>query len=199
MSVAINIGNCLTNESFAVIFAHFSLVQAISRRRYNNSLEPINALVGCPLVLPKIFNDVSSFMSINFKACKDVYFYTINWFREIISGFVVFEEPLIRQKVMCRLSQLVNLEHQFKQIIQAADKKTKKVRVETQVPPNQGNVTTRNLNLATKFIGLRGGTKAVTFRQLKPECMLLLNEEFSIKYPVPESEYGKKLYLSELK
>lgn len=211
MDIAINIGACLENEHFSVIFANFNLVQAVAFRRYLQSLEPINALLGCRIVLPSLFKNPTTFMVVNAKACVNTYLYTINWFREIINGFVAFEEPLLRKKVMCRLKHLIELERTFYNVIMPLvnskkKSKTHQNRQVAQAAPTQVNATTGNVNIITQQQGglrvARNATIECTFignqeiRQLKPDIMLLFQQDFELAV---QGEAGSKLHLTDLK
>lgn len=87
--------------------------------------------------------------------------------------------------------------------------------VMTVVPSQlEANVTTGNLNLVTQVSSFQtqGGTRVTkkgqfyvsygpveNYRQLDTNIILLLHEEFVIKYPVPEEEVGSKLFVEEFR
>lgn len=179
------------------MFAHFHLVQAIAFRRYSGSLETINALLGCPLVLPKTFHNHLAFFASNSKLCVDTYLNAINWFRECINAFVTCPEPLIRRKVLNRLSQLIELQRKYKAI--------QDISVGTKKPLTQLNTTAGHVTQFTAAATERHDTffnsglfRDVGFRQLSQDIVLLMHEDFEIKYPVPENEVCLKLHLEEL-
>lgn len=94
--------------------------------RYEGSLEIINALLGCAIILPtffddenidKIFFDYDKEMQ---KKILDIYFNCANWMRETVSSFATQREPMIRQKVLQRLADLINIEHKIRQLLSKA-------------------------------------------------------------------------------
>lgn len=62
-----------------------------------NNFSSIDAILGAAICLPKCLNalhDVDIFEDFNKDTSKlifDMYFYTVNWFREIVSAFVTQE------------------------------------------------------------------------------------------------------------
>lgn len=91
--------------------------------RYEGSLEIINALLGCSIILPKFFDDDNGdaiFMDYDEEMQKkilDIYFHCANWIRETVSSFATQREPMIRHKVLQRLADLINIEAKIKQLL----------------------------------------------------------------------------------
>lgn len=54
------------------------------------------------------------------KKVLDMYFYVINQWREYISAYVSQNEPSMRQKVMCRLTEVIELEQRVNEILASA-------------------------------------------------------------------------------
>lgn len=92
-------------------------------QRYEGSLEIINALLGCAIILPTCFDDPNTdamFFEFNCdmqKKILDIYFHCVNWMRETVSSFATQREPMIRQKVLQRLAELINMEEKIRQLL----------------------------------------------------------------------------------
>lgn len=84
----------------------FNLVRSLHLQRYQGSLEQINALLGCAIVLPTFFDESNSdaiFYDYDEQLQKrilDIYFHCVNWMRETVSSFSTQQEPMIRSKVV---------------------------------------------------------------------------------------------------
>uniref|UniRef100_A0A182FW89 Uncharacterized protein n=1 Tax=Anopheles albimanus TaxID=7167 RepID=A0A182FW89_ANOAL len=99
----------------------FRLMRTLHAVRYEGSLESINALLGCAIVVPAFYGDIAeeerrfSIDAYDETLCTqllDVYFCLGNWFRECIGAFVgQQQDATIRRKVIARLQELVKLEH----------------------------------------------------------------------------------------
>jgi len=86
-------------ESIYVLAPLFNCVRVLYKHRHHDSLEGINALLGCAIVLPSFFED-DNYLAVfdNFEAeqQKDVlsiYFHTVNWMRVSISAFASQRDP----------------------------------------------------------------------------------------------------------
>lgn len=88
----------------------------------------INALPGCSILVPTLIdsheavldfveneNDESKIVSV-----IDLHIYLANWFRELINGFASQDAVLYRQKVLTRLSHLIELEAQIRLLLESA-------------------------------------------------------------------------------
>lgn len=117
MTVAVNLCSYLNTNKIQTIYAHFNLLQNLILRRYDCDLQPIDALLGCALVLPKHFDDPEKLMEEHAKFALDIYFYSVNWYRQVISAFVNSSRPSIRKKVLIRLLRLIELEFKLKNLL----------------------------------------------------------------------------------
>lgn len=91
--------------------------------RYEGSLEIINALLGCAIILPSFFDDENvdaiffDYDEEKQKKILDIYFHCVNWIRETVSSFATQREPMIRQKVLQRLADLISIEDRIRQLM----------------------------------------------------------------------------------
>lgn len=110
-------------SSITVLSSLFHLMRVLYFRRFNGSLDLINAVLGAGVVLPEeAFNDssidlVDHFGEDNAKKMLDMYFYTVNQWRECVSAYVSQNEESMRRKVLIRLAQLIEMEEKIKQIL----------------------------------------------------------------------------------
>ncbi|XP_018051379.1 PREDICTED: Fanconi anemia group D2 protein [Atta colombica] len=80
----------------------------------HGDLEDIDALLGCEMLMPENF-DVPECSTLDLIVCG------INWFREIISGFVTQTDPLLRGQVLKRLDILIYLQSEFNILLPLCD------------------------------------------------------------------------------
>ncbi|XP_058055359.1 Fanconi anemia group D2 protein homolog, partial [Anopheles bellator] len=98
----------------------FRLMRTLHAVRYEGSLESINALLGCAIIVPDFYGNtveeerrfsVDEYDETLCTQLLDVYFYLANWFRECINAFINQPDDMMRRKVLERLRELVKLEH----------------------------------------------------------------------------------------
>lgn len=118
----INIGglairdNLDASSSPVVLTSLFNITQRVYIAR-DHTLEGLNSLIGCTIILPELMeqsNYQEVFEELNEdekKKVLDIYYYTANWFREIIGAFTNHRDDMSRTKVLKRLSQLIKIEH----------------------------------------------------------------------------------------
>lgn len=95
---------------------------------YGGVLTQINALLGAPIVLPKIMlssdnREVDIFDELDDHRARqvlDLHFYTANYWRECISAFVSQLESSMRCKVLTRLTEVIELENSIREIMPTA-------------------------------------------------------------------------------
>lgn len=101
----------------------FNLMRILYSRRCNGSLEMINAVLGSGVVLPSVASSNSPidlfdhFDNEKAKKIVDIYFYTVNVWRESVSAYVSQNDPIMRRKVLTRLTQLIAMEQKIKEIL----------------------------------------------------------------------------------
>lgn len=110
-------------SSILVLAPLFKLVRVLHMQRYEGSLEIINALLGCAIILPKFFEDPNldalfyDYDETMQKKILDMYFHCVNWIRETVSSFATQREPMIRKKVLQRLVELIDIEYKLRQLL----------------------------------------------------------------------------------
>ncbi|XP_054081207.1 Fanconi anemia group D2 protein homolog isoform X3 [Zeugodacus cucurbitae] len=158
-SIAINIAELVLKpgtvsaSSILVLAPLFNLVRSLHLQRYQGSLEQINALLGCAIVLPSFFDDSNSdalFYDYDEQLQKrilDIYFHCVNWMRETVSSFSTQQEPMIRCKVLHRLSELIAIEEKLRLLLDKAP---------VDYLPPQAQFITSNAALASEKAAGRG-------------------------------------------
>lgn len=100
----------LKSNSITVLAPHFRLLRLLHFRENNGDLSMIDALLGCGVVLPKT-EDRENLNGDQLKHVADSIYHCINWFREIISAFLLQKSRKLRGKVLQRLDNLIELEN----------------------------------------------------------------------------------------
>lgn len=80
---------------------HFRLLRILHYRQNDGNLDGIDALLGCPIIMPNI--DIEDLDSDHAKQVADCLFHGINWFREVLSAFIAQKNRSLRNKVVQRL------------------------------------------------------------------------------------------------
>ncbi|KAH8247136.1 hypothetical protein KR032_010698 [Drosophila birchii] len=132
LSIGINISKLVllpktkAFNSIYVLAPLFNCVRALNNHRHHYSLEQINALLGCAIVLPAFFDD-ENYLAIfdNFKDEQQndilsIYFHTVNWMRVTISAFAAQRDPATRRRVLIRLDELIRIEQRIKPLLARA-------------------------------------------------------------------------------
>lgn len=92
-------------------------------RRHDGNLSPINAILGAGVVLPanidpKLNVDIfDEFGEERGRRVLDMYFYTVNNWRECVSAYTSQQETPMRQKVLTRLSEILEWEEKIKETL----------------------------------------------------------------------------------
>lgn len=114
------------SNSIFVLTPLFNLVSVLHNQRYQYSLEVINALLGCAIVLPSFFDD-ANYMAIfdNYdeevqKQILNIYFHTVNWIRVTICAFASQKHGATRKRVLMRLADLICIEQRLKLLLSHA-------------------------------------------------------------------------------
>jgi Fanconi anemia group D2 protein len=96
-------------HSVLTLAPHFRLLRLLHYKQQDGDLASIDALLGCGVVLPKM-EQRDCFGIEQLKQVSDCLFHCINWFREVINGFVTQKNRKLRYKVIQRLDNLIELE-----------------------------------------------------------------------------------------
>lgn len=101
----------------------FHLVSVLHNQRYQYSLELVNALQGCAIVLPTFFDD-PNYLAIfdNYdeetqKRILHIYYHTINWMRVTTCAFASQKHEATRKRVLKRLADLICTEQRLKSLL----------------------------------------------------------------------------------
>lgn len=144
--------------------------------RYEGSLEIINALLGCAIILPKFFDDDNvDAIFVDYdeemqKKILDIYFHCVNWIREAVSSFATQRESMIRQKVLQRLADLINIEDKIRQLLLKAPADF--------TPPQCEFITGQNQSISSSKIGTksRTGGNAVNINKTSNKLKAIQND-----------------------
>lgn len=120
--LAINIaGLTLQSKSevcIGILSPLFQLVQTLHSKQHEGNLSSIDALLGCPVVMPKfdidMVEDMDSVAIINILDCL---IHCINWFRELLNGFATQDDDDLKAKTLKRVLQIEELEIFVKEIL----------------------------------------------------------------------------------
>ncbi|XP_034837350.1 Fanconi anemia group D2 protein [Maniola hyperantus] len=96
----------------------FQLVQALHVRKYNGDLSQIDALLGCPVVMPAF--DVDSIEDMSSDAIShilDCQIHCANWFREILNAFAAHNDDVLKSKLFSRVAHIQKLENLISTIL----------------------------------------------------------------------------------
>lgn len=115
-------------SSIQVLSSMFNLMRNLFRRLCSGVLTQIDALLGAPIVLPKIMlspdnRDVDLFDELDDERARqvlDMHFYAANYWRECVSAFVTQLDQMMRRKVLTRLTEVIELENEIREIMQTA-------------------------------------------------------------------------------
>lgn len=105
--------NFKTNQ-ILLLAPHFRLLRLLHYRQQNGDLSSIDALLGCGIILPDT-NQMHDLDVEQLKIVADCLYHCGNWFREIINGFVTQKNKKLRQKVVQRLDDLIEVENLLKE------------------------------------------------------------------------------------
>lgn len=104
----------------------FNLLRILQFRRNFGSLEAINAILGAAVQLPSIMGpeghgDIfDEFNEDVGKQVLDMYFHTVNFWRECISAYVSQNIENMRKKVLTRLTDVIRLESMIHDLLRIA-------------------------------------------------------------------------------
>ncbi|XP_045541599.1 Fanconi anemia group D2 protein-like [Papilio machaon] len=113
--IAINIaGLALNNKgdvSAAILSPLFKLVQTLRYTQDEGKLSSIDALLGCPIVMPKVNIDEVREMETNtISSIIDCLLYCVNWFRELLNAFATQTDSILREHMFKRIANIEELE-----------------------------------------------------------------------------------------
>lgn len=110
-------------NSVTVLASLFNLLRVLYFRRHDGNLSLINAILGAGVVLPcnvdptenvDIFDEFGEDRA---RRVLDMYFYTVNHWRECVSAYTSQNDNSMRQKVLTRLSEILEWEQKIKETL----------------------------------------------------------------------------------
>nr|XP_012219220.1 PREDICTED: Fanconi anemia group D2 protein homolog isoform X1 [Linepithema humile] len=110
----LNFGNKKSGPIAPILFR--LLKTCCMRLSVHGELEAIDALLGCGMLMPSSF-DIPEPSVLDLLICG------INWFREVITGFVTQTDPLLREQVLKRLDSLIYLQGELNTLLTLCDTK----------------------------------------------------------------------------
>ncbi|XP_064464340.1 Fanconi anemia group D2 protein-like isoform X2 [Ornithodoros turicata] len=107
-AIALNLGHLVeaeqsTTSSALTLCPLFRLLRVTEQVLHGDSLEAVDALLGCPVLFPR--SDSAKTLT-----CTAT-FYCINWFRELVNGFCGTGDSSIREKVVDRIKRIIELQN----------------------------------------------------------------------------------------
>ncbi|KAJ8984875.1 hypothetical protein NQ317_002715 [Molorchus minor] len=119
-SMAVNIaGLTLQNESGLILLLapHFRLLRLAHYRLQAGDVSMIKTLLGCAVILPDV-DDALDLDTDQARQVADCLFHCVNWFREIINGFVTQKVRATRSKVLKRVQDVIDVEKKLRKIME---------------------------------------------------------------------------------
>jgi fanconi anemia group D2 protein len=116
-------------ESITLLTPTLNLMRSLHLTLRKGSLESINAVLGCAVVVPELLGTDDAFDIFDIYtqdlATKllDCHFHVANWYRVLISAFVFVRSTAvgqIRQKVKHRLTELIKIEETIRTLLKLA-------------------------------------------------------------------------------
>ncbi|XP_053600894.1 Fanconi anemia group D2 protein [Plodia interpunctella] len=113
--IAINIAGLAllpNNEiNIGILSPLFQLVQTLHSKQHDGNLSNIDALLGCPIVMPKFdFDLIEDMEPTAISIILDCLIHCVNWFRELLNAFSVQNDEALRTKILNRVLQIEELE-----------------------------------------------------------------------------------------
>ncbi|XP_068628553.1 Fanconi anemia group D2 protein [Battus philenor] len=120
--IAINIaGLTLKNNteiSVCILSSLFKLVQSTHYRKHNGNLSSIDALLGCPIIMPQFNIDIIEDMETSkISSIIDCLLHCDNWFRELLNAFASQKDCYLREKILKRVIHIEEVEGLICQIL----------------------------------------------------------------------------------
>lgn len=107
-------------NSVTILASLFNLLRVLYFRRHDGNLFLINAILGAGVVLPCNVEDVDIFDEFGDdrgRRVLDMYFYTVNHWRECVSAYTSQNDKCMREKVLTRLSEILEWEQKIKETL----------------------------------------------------------------------------------
>lgn len=120
--IAINIaGLALVSKdevNVGIISPLFQLIQTLHYKQHEGDLSSIDALLGCPVIMPKY--DIDLIEDMDHKSVSnilDCLIYCVNWFRELLNAFATQNDEVLKSKLLHRILHIEQIETEIQQIL----------------------------------------------------------------------------------
>lgn len=110
-SLAINIAGLTVDgdNNILLLASHFRLLRLVHYRLQAGDLCTLGGLLGCSVIMPD-FQDIIDLDTDQVALVADCLFHCINWFRELMNGYITQKNKKLRAKVAQRLQDIIDLE-----------------------------------------------------------------------------------------
>ncbi|XP_063631967.1 Fanconi anemia group D2 protein [Cydia splendana] len=112
--IAINIGGIALDEkevNVAILSPLFRLVATLHSRQHEGDLSTIDALLGCPVVMPEFdIDEIEELDSTSVSGVLDCLIHCTNWFRELLNAFAIQNDANLTPKILSRVQQVQEME-----------------------------------------------------------------------------------------
>ncbi|XP_011560039.3 Fanconi anemia group D2 protein [Plutella xylostella] len=120
--IAINIGGLATDSNseinVSILSPLFQLIQTLHYKQHNGNLSSIDALLGCPVVMPKLdIYYIEDMDKKNISDTLDCLVHCANWFRELLNAFATQNDEALKSKILLRILNLEELETLIGQVL----------------------------------------------------------------------------------
>ncbi|KAM3958293.1 Fanconi anemia group D2 protein-like [Aphomia sociella] len=120
--IAINIAGLALqpkNEiNVCILSPLFQLARILHFKKYDGNLSNIDALLGCPVIMPNIdLNSIDDMDNVTVSNILDCLVHCVNWFRELLNAFAVQDDEALKTKILHRVIQIEELEILIEQIL----------------------------------------------------------------------------------
>lgn len=96
----------------------FQLIQTLHYKQHDGDLSNIDALLGCPVIMPKydmdLIEDMDHSVVENILNCL---IYCANWFRELLNAFATQNDEALKSKILHRILHIEQIETEIGQIV----------------------------------------------------------------------------------
>lgn len=121
-TIAINIAGLTLQPKIAVnigiLSPLFQLVQTLHYKQHDGTLSSIDALLGCPVIMPKFDVDLIEDMdNATVHNILDCLIHCVNWFRELLNAFATQDDDALKSKILQRLLQIEDLETSISEVL----------------------------------------------------------------------------------
>ncbi|KAK4881853.1 hypothetical protein RN001_005172 [Aquatica leii] len=162
------------HSSILILAPLFRLLRLIHYKQHDGNLSSIDALLGCPVILPQL-SDINIYDTEQLKQVSDCIFHCINWIRELINAFVTQKNRNLKKKVLDRISDAIKLQEVLEECLEnipdhklpssyfdTFSQATKQLSTNTLVKVSKSKKAQKIPDVSTNFNETAASTSAVT-------------------------------------